>query len=234
MVERGCGVLEIIKDIVCGLFVDVFSKMFSGREKNKEEQKKTYNERPEFDIVKCKAIDLSKKNNRKVREISVFVAPIKNVLFVDDSPKVLYEKQLFDKKNWRGKRYILQNNGKTDITCVHIVSNSMKKISVFNKNILNNGVVDYLNYMETYDDSKIRVGEKFVINVFWHKNYCIESALCALLSIVLEDDNGRLWYQPLWVPNRKIYESRRLKKEDFKYMYDLDIAIKCFMNPSLW
>ena len=56
----------------------------------------------------------------------------------------------------------------------------------------------------------------------------------ALMSMVLQDDNGRYWSQPIFVPNEKIYNSNRISHKEYRERILANSAIECFRKPWLW
>ena len=56
----------------------------------------------------------------------------------------------------------------------------------------------------------------------------------AMISIWLMDINNRVWLQPLFAPHNKIYNSKKKTWKDFQSDNNIEMAIKCFINPMLW
>ena len=83
-------------------------------------------------------------------------------------------------------------------------------------------------------DKKIRVGETITVKFCYHKERIINGTLSAIMSIGLEDCNGRHWMQPLFAPTEKIYDSRMVSYKDYISEVRVDAAIECFKNPMLW
>lgn len=90
-----------------------------------------------------------------------------------------------------------------------------------------------LNYSVCLD-KKVRVGEVVTVKFCYHKDRIVSGMLSAIMSIGLEDCNGRHWMQPLFAPTEKIYDSRMVSYKDYISEVRVDAAIECFKNPMLW
>ena len=83
-------------------------------------------------------------------------------------------------------------------------------------------------------DKKIRPGETVTIKFCYHKDRVITGRMSSIMTIGMEDDNGRYWMQPLFAPSEKIYDSRMVTYRDYIVEVDPDAAIECFKNTMLW
>ena len=78
------------------------------------------------------------------------------------------------------------------------------------------------------------LSEKIVEKKDLHFLFRKLATLSAIMSIGLEDCNGRHWMQPLFAPTEKIYDSRMVSYKDYISEVRVDAAIECFKNPMLW
>ena len=90
-----------------------------------------------------------------------------------------------------------------------------------------------LNYSVCYD-KKIRPDETVTIKFCYHKERVIKGMVSSMMTIGMNDDNGRYWMQPLFAPTEKIYDSRMVTYKDYITEVRSNAAIECFKDPMLW
>lgn len=90
-----------------------------------------------------------------------------------------------------------------------------------------------LNYWYCHD-KKIRVAETVTVKLCYHKERVLTGPISAIMSISMQDDNGRYWTQPLFAPLDKLYDSRQFSYKEYREEIRTDIAEECFKKPWLW
>lgn len=237
--------MEIISTIV-SIFVkifDLFFKLFKEKRKNKDSIRKENNDifqnRPEMQIIDFKNyLSRTGYGVKKVCNIDIFVAHIDKATATgnekNDVVYAHYLKEDFESKDWCCVIYTLQNAGKTDISSLNVICNYKKDTCIFeSENAVKWAQDNLLNYWYCYD-KKIRVGETVTIKFCYHKEHIITGMISSIMSIVMEDDNGRYWRQPLFAPEDKLYDSYQISYKSYRTDISVAEAEKCFKNPYLW
>ena len=125
-------------------------------------------------------------------------------------------------------------NCDSDVSATDIICNYKKDTCIFEcDNCVSWAANHLLNYSVNYD-KKIRPGETVTIKFCYHKDRVIMGMMSSIMTIGMEDDNGRYWPQPLFAPTEKIYDSRMVTYKDYIAEVRPNAAIECFKNPMLW
>ena len=139
-----------------------------------------------------------------------------------------------DSTNWCCVIYTFKNAGKTDISTVDIFCNYKRRNCIFSRAQATSWMRDnFLNYSFCYD-KKVRAGDAFTVKICYHKDRVDSSAISAVLSIGMRDDNGRYWRQPLFAPDEKVYDSCLISSKEYYDEILTEKAEECFKNPVLW
>lgn len=230
-------IVSVISVIVGSVVTFSLTQLASKNKEKKQLKRDTYDNRPEFDIINY--YDYTETPGKGIDEecdIDVFVSKIKNVDYdrENDDLKINYFDDDLNKDNWCCIIYELKNAGHIDISSFDVVCKDKKYCSIFSTNILNLYIEKgFLNYFICYD-KKIRVGQTVKIKFYFNNDRITGGPLSAFMSILLTDDHGSLWEQPLFLPDNKIYDSRRINYKEYKRNKSTDDAIECFKNPYLW
>lgn len=236
----------IVGAIVGGLATYITTMVVEKRKERREdmaEVRKARNEaiqnRPEMKIVEYK--DYIKRTGYGVKQkcdVEVIIAHIEDVVITGDRKNKRVEAQYrvedFNPDDWCCVIYTFKNVGKTDISAMDIICNYKKDTCIFDcDNSVSFAANHLLNYSVCFD-KKIRVGETVTVKFCYHKDRIIRGMLSAIMSIGMEDSNGRHWIQPIFAPTEKIYDSRVISHKDYITEIRADSAIECFKNPTLW
>ena len=221
---------EIIIPIICAIVSAIISSLITAfvsisiqkrkeeREdkiNKKREQQTIFKQRPEFSIEEYKNyLDRPGYGIKQKCDIGVFISFIINKT-KEGLVSLNYKEDDFIKENWCCVIYKLKNSGKTDIKFVDIVSNHKKVIAVFNsekvEDCLNKG---YINYSEPLDRI-VKVDEEIVVKICFNKDRVLHNLLSANLCLGMIDENDHYWMQPLFVPDKKIYNSYQVSRKEY-------------------
>lgn len=240
-----------ISAIISGIISWIVSSKMQQRKERREdtlaaprERKEIFQARPEMDIVEYK--DYLSRLGYGIKQkcdIEIFVAHIDHVS-VEGNDKKGRKKQEWvrahfhpedlNSNDWCCVIYVFKNMGQTDISTTDIICNYKKDACIFPCAFVD----DYarnniLNYSECYD-RKIRSGETVSLRICYHKDRVITGMLSAIMSIGMQDTNGRYWKQPLFAPTDRIYDSRQVNWNEYRASLLPDLAIECFKDPMLW
>ena len=92
-----------------------------------------------------------------------------------------------------------------------------------------------LNYGVWSNKRYIKPGQTLKLRVYYIKEQIIVSNLgTPVLTIWLNDINGRYWSQLLASPSQQIEISRYRKYSEFRESIDIDKSIECFIDPRMW
>lgn len=236
----------IVGAVVGGLATYITTMAVEKRKERREdmvEARKTRNEaiqnRPEMEIIDYK--DYIKRPGYGVKQkcdIEVIVAHIEDVVVTGEKKSKRVEAQYraedFNSDEWCCVIYTLKNVGKTAISAMDIICNYKKDSCMFScDNCITWAANHLLNYSVCYD-KKIKPDETVTVKFCYHKERAITGTMSSMMTIGMEDDNGRYWMQPLFAPTEKIYDSRMVTYKDYISEVRPDAAIECFKNPMLW
>lgn len=194
-----------------------------------KENQRFFENRPEFKIADCQQFSGTFLNNSRKEELRVVVTKFKDSVEGD----FVYANFTEDEKNindWISVWYKLENVGKTDVSSISLICQDKRHFCLYDDTS-----ADYLmknrslHYSACYDN-KVRVGEYFEIEVFYHKTH----DYLPVLDIGMRDPNGNFWLQPLFIPCKKIGESGKIEYKDFLEAERTVVAEECFKHPWLW
>lgn len=228
---------------IAGSITTFILSTFSNRRKEKRDDQRALKEksemafidRPEFSISSYK--DYSSRpgyGTKQACDINVLVAHIESTIVNGDVVDAIYRKEDFNPDAWCCVIYTLKNAGKTDISNLYIISTHKRDTVIFPldsaQKFASHAV---LNYSECYD-KKIRTGESITIKICYNKDRIISGLFSASLCIAMEDSNGRHWFQPLWAPDNKVYDSHQTTYKEYREALLPHAAEECFKKPWLW
>jgi hypothetical protein len=239
-------IIAIISAIFGGVITYITSLILEKRKEKREdrieahkERKLIFENRPELEIVDYKDyIKRTGYGTKQKCDVNVIVARIENVIISGEKKykrvEAQYRVEDFNPDDWCCVIYTFKNVGKTDISAMDIICNYKKDTCIFDcDSSASLAANNLLNYSVCLD-KKVRVGEVVTVKFCYHKDRIVSGMLSAIMSIGLEDCNGRHWMQPLFAPTEKIYDSRMVSYKDYISEVRVDAAIECFKNPMLW
>lgn len=243
----GNEILIAVIGAAIGSFITfIFSFLLDKRKEKREDRLEARKERiaifqnrPEMAVVDYKDyISRTGYGIKQTCDIDLFVAHIDNVTTTgnkkNDVVYAHYRDEDFESKDWCCVIYTLKNAGKTDISSLDIICNFKRDTCIFESENAKKWAADnLLNYWYCYD-KKVRVGETVTIKFCYHKDHVITGPISAIMSIVMQDDNGRYWTQPLFAPLEKLYDSRQISYKEYRDDISTEIAEECFKRPYLW
>jgi len=221
------------------LLLDKRKEKREDRIEARKERKLIFENRPEMEVVDYK--DYIKRTGYGIKQkcdVEVFVAKIEKISITGkkkrDTVFAHYRDNIFNPADWCCVIYEFKNAGKTDVSTFNIVCNYQKDTCIFESDSAEHWAKDnLLNYWSCFD-KKIRVGDTITVKFCYHKDCVIGSMISAIMSIIMEDDNGRYWTQPLFAPENKIYDSQLISYQEYRNQINTDIAEECFKKPWLW
>lgn len=230
---------SILGGLIGGLFTyfGVRLTLKHEREKEKKEQLlKADAEKPRLEIIKYQDFEATKNNKKVNNDCNVLMLNISN--FIDDNGRArfFYDEKALKDDNLDFVEYELKNTGLTEIADICITGNLPKNLSLvelerkefyITENLLNYEVWSHKRY--------IKPGQTLKLRIYYIKEQVMISNLgTPILTIWLNDVNGRFWSQLLASPSPQIEISRYRKYSDFRDSINIDTAIECFKNPYLW
>lgn len=224
---------------ITSLIIELYKQKRSEKIVKQKEQKEVFINRPEMALIDYKNyISRSGYGIKQTCDIDLFVAHIEGITTTgnekNDVVYAHYRDEDFNSKDWCCVIYTLKNAGKTDISTLNVICNFKKDTCIFeSENAQNWATNNILNYWYCHD-KKIRVGETITIKFCYHKEHVIASQISAIMSIIMEYDNGRYWRQPLFAPEDKLYDSYQISYKSYRTDISVAEAEKCFKNPYLW
>lgn len=239
-------IIAVVSALIGGFITFLFSVLLEKRKEKREDsleakkhQREAFQNRPEMQIVDYK--DYISRVGYGIKQncdINVFVAHIANVSIEGDKKQQIvqahYENGDINQEEWCCVIYTMKNAGKTDIFSLRIVSTFQKDTCVFpSEEVVEWERNHLLNYSEYYDE-KIRVDDTIKLKVCFHKDRIIKGMFSAALSVIMIDDNGQYWEQPLFIPQDKVYDSRRISPSVYLELVKTKTAEECFKKPWLW
>lgn len=203
------------------------------------EKKEIFQTRPEIAVTECK--DYLARVGYGIKQkcdIELFVAQIERVTTTGEKRHDVvyahYSEGDFNPDEWCCVIYKFENRGKTDISSLDIICNYKKDTCIFPcDSAQRRAAANVLSYWYCYD-KKIRIGETISVKLCYHKDRILLGMFSAIMSVAMEDDNGRYWVQPLFAPTNKIYSSRQISYKEYREEICADIAEECFKKPWLW
>lgn len=228
--------------LITFLFTLLLDKHKERRDNELEARKERidiFQNRPEMVIVDYKDyISRTGYGIKQKSDIELIVAHIEKITVTgnkkNDVVYAHYREDDFDSKDWCCVIYTFKNVGKTDISTLDIICNFKRDTCIFNSENAKKWASDnMLNYWYCYD-KKIRVGETITVKFCYHNDRVIAGPVSAIMSIAMQDDNGRYWLQPLFAPLDKLYDSRQISYKEYCDNISSEIVEECFKKPWMW
>ena len=239
--------MEILASVLGGLvgglftFLGVLITIFFERKKMKKEEERLQKEkeeereknRPRFEIIEHKEIQ---KYKREDEDVCVLLCSIRNFENLG-RPSFIYDEEIANEDKLVCAEYLLKNIGNTEIDHLFVSTNLPKDTSLFN--VLNGeNKLCYkhkvLNYSVILDKS-IKPQETIKVKICYVDNKIVESNMGnPTISFWMIDTDNCWWEQPLFSPDNKLYNSKKTSIKEWRSYTDVDVAIKCFIDPMLW
>lgn len=230
---------SILGGLIGGLFTyfGVRLTLKNEMEKEKKEQiLKADAEKPRLEIVKFLNFEETKHNRNVNNDCNVLMLDIKK--FADDNGRArfFYDEQALKDENLQFVEYELKNTGLTEIADICITGNLPRNLSLIELERKETYITEnFLNYEVWSNKRYIKPGQSLKLRIYYIKDQVMVSNLgTPIITIWLNDVNGRYWSQLLASPNNQIEISRYRKYSEFRENINIDTAIECFRNPYLW
>ena len=230
---------SIIGGLIGGLFtfLGVHLTLKHDREKErKAELIKAEESKPRLEIIRHTGIEETRGTASANNDCNVLVLGIKGFVEEDGRAKFAYDKAALSSENLVFVEYELKNVGLTEIKDICVTSNLPKSVSLIelerkefyiNESLLNYDVWSNKRYLKP--------GDVFKLRVYYIKGQIVVSDIGSpLLTIWLDDVNGRYWSQVLSTQTNEIEISRLQNSSEFRASIDIKTAIECFKNPLMW
>lgn len=197
------------------------------------EEKDEYEKRPRLELVSFR--DLSEGNVKNSADLEAILLNFKEPKEVDGALVFEYDEQALKKENLVCVEYEFANTGKTEIDSVCLVSTHQKTTSLMELDQSPFVIVNHLNWYEAWSRKRfIKPGDKILIKVCYIKGAVMFSPISCMVSMYLEDINGKYWKQPLFCPTNETDNSTKADYKEFRENKDPKSAIECFKHPELW
>ena len=232
---------------VCGALVSVPTTLYvehrkakwTERRQQKQQKAVTFDNRPEMEIVgydeNLSSPDHEIKENC---DIECVLLPIQRVAVEGagkkDAVYAFYDKAHLQPDHWHSVVYTFRNAGKTDISTFYLITNCQKKTCLFSSDTVQNYAANNLLEYSYLHDQKIRVDRTVTVKISYPEKAICTNTVSATLSIGMEDDRGHYWVQPLFAPEKKVYDSYAVSRSDFYDAIKTNGAEECFKKPWLW
>ena len=230
---------SILGGLIGGLFTYFGVRLTLKHEMEKEKKEqilKADAEKPRLEIVKFLNFEETKHNRNVNNDCNVLMLDIKK--FADDNGRArfFYDEQALKDENLQFVEYELKNTGLTEIADICITGNLPRNLSLIELERKETYITEnFLNYEVWSNKRYIKPGQSLKLRIYYIKDQVIVSNLgTPIITIWLNDVNGRYWSQLLASPNNQIEISRYRKYSEFRENINIDTAIECFRNPYLW
>ena len=224
--EITTAIIAAVVGAVSGGIVNFILELYKNKRNDKKEtqnkKEEIHKTRPELDIIDFEDHIYSENISQiPTCDIEVFVAMAEYLKRGKDACAV-YNQEDLARDNWHVFTYKFKNMGGTDINSINLIMSNKNKACLFEPKSLDYMVKEgVINYSVCYD-KKIRVGETVSLKLIYNGKRIPISPLSATMVLVLHDDNGRLWEQPFFAPDEKVYESYSILYKDFRSMIEVD------------
>lgn len=230
---------SILGGLIGGLFTYFGVRLTLKHEKEKEKKEvliKADAQKPRLEIIKYLDFEATKNNKKVNNDCNVLMLNISN--FIDDNGRSRFfydEKALID-DNLIFVEYELKNTGLTEISDICITGNLPRNLSLVELERREFYITENLLNYEVWSNKRyIKPGQSFKLRVYYIKEQVMVSNLGSpVLTIWLNDVNGRYWSQLLASPSKQIEISHYRKYSEFREDINIDKAIECFKNPYMW
>lgn len=230
---------SILGGLIGGLFTYFGVRLTLKHEMEKEKKEqilKADAEKPRLEIVKFLNFEETKHNRNVNNDCNVLMLDIKK--FADDNGRArfFYDEQALKDENLQFVEYELKNTGLTEIADICITGNLPRNLSLIELERKETYITEnFLNYEVCSNKRYIKPGQSLKLRIYYIKDQVMVSNLgTPIITIWLNDVNGRYWSQLLASPNNQIEISRYRKYSEFRENINIDTAIECFRNPYLW
>ena len=230
---------SILGGLIGGLFTYFGVRLTLKHEMEQEKKEKILKadaEKPRLEIVKFLNFEETKHNRNVNNVCNVLMLDIKK--FADDNGRArfFYDEQALKDENLQFVEYELKNTGLTEIADICITGNLPRNLSLIELERKETYITEnFLNYEVWSNKRYIKPGQSLKLRIYYIKDQVMVSNLgTPIITIWLNDVNGRYWSQLLASPNNQIEISRYRKYSEFRENINIDTAIECFRNPYLW
>lgn len=230
---------SILGGLIGGLFTYFGVRLTLKHEMEKEKKEqilKADAEKPRLEIVKFLSFEETKNNRNVNNDCNILMLDIKK--FADDNGRArfFYDEQALKDENLQFVEYELKNTGLTEIADICITGNLPRNLSLIELERKETYITEnFLNYEVWSNKRYIKPGQSLKLRIYYIKDQVMVSNLgTPIITIWLNDVNGRYWSQLLASPNNQIEISRYRKYSEFRENINIDTAIECFRNPYLW
>ena len=230
---------SILGGLIGGLFTYFGVRLTLKHEMEKEKKKqilKADAEKPRLEIVKFLNFEETKHNRNVNNDCNVLMLDIKKFANDNGRARFFYDEQALKDGNLQFVEYELKNTGLTEIADICITGNLPRNLSLIELERKETYITEnFLNYEVWSNKRYIKPGQSLKLRIYYIKDQVMVSNLgTPIITIWLNDVNGRYWSQLLASPNNQIEISRYRKYSEFRENINIDTAIECFRNPYLW
>lgn len=230
---------SILGGLIGGLFTYFGVRLTLKHEMEKEKKEqilKADAEKPRLEIVKFLNFEETKNNRNVNNDCNILMLDIKK--FADDNGRArfFYDEQALKDENLQFVEYELKNTGLTEIADICITGNLPRNLSLIELERKETYITEnFLNYEVWSNKRYIKPGQSLKLRIYYIKDQVMVANLgTPIITIWLNDVNGRYWSQLLASPYNQIEISRYRKYSEFRENINIDTAIECFRNPYLW
>ena len=217
---------------IWNIYIQVQSKKKEEKRLQFEQRKKDFDARPKFEVVSF----TNNFNDSQVQSSTECDLEVLNLYFTYEKGSFFYDERYKDITKWVSTTFEFKNIGLTEINVTTISTNLPKSMSLFKvydgkcSRLVN---AHLLNYSALYD-RPIKPGETFTLKVNYLEGQTVNDCIVASLTIWMQDVYGKIWAQPLFVTEGKIYDSKEESWDTFKNLTQTDVAEKCFAGILPW
>lgn len=203
------GVLGSVITLVGTLFTIRHENKKAKKEEDRRQEEKKEQiraNRPRLDIVGYK--ELSKYYEDEEIDLSILLCDIKGCKS-SGQVMIYYDPKVIEPDNWISVEYTLKNIGCTEIQHVYFSTNSPQSTSIFDvgKRLNEKCYESYFLNSSIILDKTVKPNESIKIKVCYISELDIVLRAGATITVWLVDEKKRWWLQPLFAPDKKIYDS---------------------------
>ena len=230
-------IISAICGAVAGGAVSCVFNYFNDRRKErrmdekeeKKERQRRFENRPEFKIIEFQTGSKYIEENLRENRLQAVTAEFKSSI-EDGFVYANFSQDEVNKKDWVSVRYCLKNIGKTDVSSISLICTDKRLFCLCDKyladDLMKSRVLRYVAYYE----NKVRVGEKFEIQIFYNKKH----SYLPMLHIGMETADFHFFVQPLFLPINRVGDSSEIDYNEYMESIKTDVAEECFKQPWLW
>ncbi len=235
-----CFSNEIISAIcgaVAGGVVSCVFNYFNDRRKErradeKEEEKerqRRFENRPEFKIIEHQTGSEYTEEDARESRLQAVTAEF-NSSIEDGFVYANFTTEELNKNEWVSVRYTLENVGKTDVSSISLICQDKRHFWLCDKYLADDLMKSRTLHYVAYFENKVRVGESFEIEIFYHKHH----SYLPMLDIGMQTPDTHFWTQPLLLSCNKVGDSGEISFSEYLEDIKTDVAEDCFKHPWLW